>query len=649
MTRELIEAGLRQHQAGRLDDAQRLYEQALRAEPRHADALHLLGVIALQRGDAARALALIEHALETQPHNPHFHANRAHACLALQRIADAHAAYQRAAALEPREPGFALGAATCLARQGRLAEAEAALRQLVQQHARFARAWHNLANAVREQGRAHEAAELFRTAIEIEPGFADAHAGLGNALHALERLEEAEQAYRRFLALKTDAVDGWCNLASVLTDRGRFDEAVQACERGLALTRDSADLYWLLGSAHFRRGRLGAALEAFRETCRLDPRSARRMAAYGSALHESGKVREGLQWMERALALEPQSPELNYLLSGALLKGGDVHSGFARYGGRPARQQFLSRHAGQAAVRELPEKLSGSRLCVVSEQGLGDELFFLRYAPSAAARGATVAYRASAKIASILERAPGLARVIPRDAPLDEADFVLLAGDLPHALARLRSSPRPVTGEASAAGWPRMLRVFFPELPPPLALAPLSRELERMRDALARLGPPPYLGLTWRGGTAHEEQRGANWSLHKEIPLAGLGAALKNATGTLIALQRNPRPGEMEELAARAGAPVHDLTAHNEDLEAMLALLALLDDYIGVSNTNMHLRAGTGRAARVLVPQPPEWRWMAAGATSPWFPGFQIYRQRLGGDWSAALDRLRHDLSSGKR
>ena len=121
---------------------------------------------------------------------------------------------------------------------------------------------------------------------------------------------------------------------------------------------------------------------------------------------------------------------------------------------------------------------------------------------------------------------------------------------------------------------------------------------------------------------------------------------MRGVHGTLLALQRNPQPGEIEELSSRAGRPVHDLTALNEDLEAMLALLALVDDYIGVRNTNMHLRAGTGRTARVLVPRPAEWRWLIAGDESPWFPRFRIYRQKPDGDWGAAFDRLKHDLQA---
>ena len=79
---------------------------------------------------------------------------------------------------------------------------------------------------------------------------------------------------------------------------------------------------------------------------------------------------------------------------------------------------------------------------------------------------------------------------------------------------------------------------------------------------------------------------------------------------------------------------MHDFTALNEELEGMLALLALVDDYVGVSNTNLYLRAGVGRAARILVRCPAEWRWMSSGSASPWCPGFTVYRQSMDGDWT---------------
>src|SRR5688500_11808581 len=145
------------------------------------------------------------------------------------------------------------------------------------------------------------------------------------------------------------------------------------------------------------------------------------------------------------------------------------------------------------------------------------------------------------------------------------------------------------------------------------------------------------MGLTWQGGTAPEAQTGATWVLYKQIGLESLAQAVKKFAGTFIAIQRAPAAGQIDALAQALGRPVHDFSDLNEDLEGMLALLTLLDEYVGVSNTNMHLRAGVGKPARVLVPQPSEWRWMAHGRESPWFPGFPIYRQSVSGDWSVAL------------
>jgi hypothetical protein len=114
--------------------------------------------------------------------------------------------------------------------------------------------------------------------------------------------------------------------------------------------------------------------------------------------------------------------------------------------------------------------------------------------------------------------------------------------------------------------------------------------------------------------------------------------------GTCIALQRDPAAGELEQLTNTLGRNVVDLTALNEDLEDMLALLASIDEYVAVSNTNVHLRAGVGKVTRVLVPSPPDWRWMDAGRASPWFPDCRIYRQSSSGDWNTALAELEADL-----
>jgi tetratricopeptide (TPR) repeat protein len=615
----LIKRALEHHRAGRLLDSKALYEQALAIQPQHPDALHLAGVVALQGGDAERAVRLIQQAIEIRPDNPGFHANLGQALLALRRVAEARVAFQHAAALDPRAPQFAVAAASCLALQGGLAQAERDLRAVAQRHPGYALAWFNLGNAVQEQGRRQEAIELYRRAIELEPAHVDAHVNLGRALHGLGRFEEAEQAYRRCVALQPKNATARVNLASVLKDQGKFAEAAAVCRQGLQGAPGSAELNLLLGGVHMHQGQLTLALEAYRAAARAAPDNPRALWAVGYTLITTGKEPEGLQWLERARAIPPDSAVFRSAASSLYLALGDLQAGWKEYEWRAARLNFLTAHPGSRLALELPEHLAGVKICLIREQGLGDELFFLRFAAAVKARGAEITYRADTRIASMLERVPALERVLPASLPLPVADRYLLVGDLPRALGAL-------------------------DYPPPLALAPLPRQLESMRERLAALGPPPYLGLTWRAGIAPGEQRGTDWVLHKAVPLEALGGALRGVQGTLIALQRNPERGELEQLAALAGRPVHDLSALNEDLEGMLALLALVDDYVGVSNTNMHLRAGAGRSARVLVPAPPEWRWMVSGEESPWFPGFRIYRQGTDGDWGEPLARLAGDL-----
>jgi ADP-heptose:LPS heptosyltransferase len=89
---------------------------------------------------------------------------------------------------------------------------------------------------------------------------------------------------------------------------------------------------------------------------------------------------------------------------------------------------------------------------------------------------------------------------------------------------------------------------------------------------------------------------------------------------------------------------VHDLSAANADLEEALALMALLDEYVGVSSTNVHLRHAAGRPSRVLVPNPPEWRWGVQGE-SRWFPGTAVYREQVARGWDEAVARIRRDLA----
>ena len=652
MVRDLIQKGWAEQQAGRWESAKSLYNQALNIEPRQPDALNLLGVLALQEHDPEQAAALIAKAIEVQPSNPGFHANLGQAYLELRRVAEASDAFLKAAQLDPRNPQFVVGAAVCLALQGDTAQAEEQLRAITRKHPRYPLAWYNLGNVLRDAGRLADAADSYKRTIDLEPAFADAHNDLGRILHLLHRFDEAEGAYRRHLALSPASTPGVINLASLLIDRGKPAEAARLCRDAIARAGDQGaapDLQWMRGVAFSRQGDLASALIASRAAVASDPSHARALWSMGLALLHTGRPFEGLRSLARARQAQPDLPEFRQAFAGIYLASGNLQLGWREYRERPARVAFEEKFPQVHLTSNPVTSLSAKKVLVFREQGLGDEIFFLRFAPQLESRGAAVTYFANTKIASLLARVPAIAHVITEPAQWPVADLAVLAGDLPTLAEALDASPYPPTRAIDAErppGFPMLPRIFYPKLPRPLPLEPDPKRSKDMRERLSALGRPPYVGLTWRAGTAPEQQ-GADWVLHKEIPLGPLGAALRTmGGGTLLALQRQPQPGEIEALSRAAARPVHDLTALNEDLETMLALLAIADEYIGVSNTNMHLRAGTGLMARVMAPRPAEWRWFTAGSESPWFPGFRVYRQSANGEWTAALTALERDLKA---
>ena len=653
----LIDSGARELQQGRTEQARLMGEQALKLAPRNPDALHLLGVIALQRSEHAAATDLLQRAVAIRPGDPAFRCNLAYAYVGLKRLPQALDAFERAARLDPGDPDLQLGIGNCLGMMGKAAESEAVLRRLTARHPEHPLAWFNLANAVKDQERYEEARDLYVRVTQLAPQFAEAHCNLGVALHRLERYEEAERAFRACLGLKPDFVAACVSLAVTLNCLRQHTEAEALCREALARDPGQKNALPVLARALTFQHRWREAVECYQQTVREFPENSDAYGALGSALARTDRLTEAMQAFDRALALGNVSVHTRFAKAVALFAAGRMAEGAAEYAGRHERSAFIENHPERALAAGLPRDLRDQVVCLHGEQGIGDELFFLRFAPLLKARGGSVILHGHPKLAPVVARCGALDRVLPNAEPYASADHILFVGDLlAHFLGGLELSsirPRGISHRQRAGAarpssvFPRHSRVYWPQLPPPLPLAPLPERLASSTGRLRSLGPPPYLGLTWRAGTGPLEQRGHLWSLYKEIPLERFATALRGVEGTLISLQRRPEAGETQRLATLAGRTVHDLSVANEDLEEMLALLAVLDDYIGVSNTNMHLRAGVRVTARVLVPWPAEWRWLTSGEASPWFPGFRVYRQDPNGDWSAALKRLARDVAQG--
>jgi protein O-GlcNAc transferase len=209
---QAFEFALQHHQAGRLAEAEALYRQILAAQPNHADALHLLGVIAHQSGRQDLAVEWIRKAIALNPNHPAAHCNLGETYRTIGRLDEAIAAFREALRLKPDFLEACNNLGVALRERGRFDEAMAEFHRAIELKPDYPEAHSNLGNTHWERGQLDEAVASHRRAIEIEPGYAAAHNNLGVVLKDLGRPEEAVAAYRRALELKPDFPEAHGNL-----------------------------------------------------------------------------------------------------------------------------------------------------------------------------------------------------------------------------------------------------------------------------------------------------------------------------------------------------------------------------------------------------------------------------------------------------
>ncbi len=267
-------AALRHHQAGRLEEAERLYRQVLQGDPKHADALHFLGVIAHQRGRDDVALELLRQAIAQNARVPSFHNNLGNVLKALGRLEEAVASYHQALALRPDHAEAHGNLGSALQAQGRLDAAAAAYRRALALKPGSAEIHNNLGNTLQAQGQWDEAIASYARALTIKPNYAEAHANLGNVLKAQGRLEEAVASYRRALGLKPDYAQTHNNFGIVLLEQGLLEDAAASFARALALKPDYVEALTHLGHVLKEQGKPEEAQAAYRQALALEPENA---------------------------------------------------------------------------------------------------------------------------------------------------------------------------------------------------------------------------------------------------------------------------------------------------------------------------------------------------------------------------------------
>lgn len=396
------------------------------------------------------------------------------------------------------------------------------------------------------------------------------------------------------------------NLRAMLAHRsGDTMEAVTRLTQAIQLNAGVPDFHFNLGVALQTLERHADAAAVYRRALALAPQHVGALTNLGRALQKQARPQEAIVCFERALTLKPDLPEAHWGLATQRLLLGDFVQGWQEYEHRWTLSENHGLRREFAAPRWDGGDITGRTLLLHAEQGIGDTLQFVRYAPLLARRGAHVVVLCQPPLKRLLMEMDDIS-VVADGEPLPEFDLQLPLMSLPRVLGTTLAT----------------IPVDMPYLrADPVDVRAWGKKLDD-KDHFK-------IGLVWAGNRRHLNDCNRSCTLAAFAPLAAVSGI------RLYSLQKDEAAAEIRN----APANMRLVALGNElvDFADTAAAITCLDLVITVDTAVAHLAGALARPAWLLLPLAPDWRWMLAREDSPWYPSLRLFRQSQAGDWSGVL------------
>ena len=428
------------------------------------------------------------------------------------------------------------------------------------------------------------------------------------ALADAGRQAEAERLYRELLAYDGGNFDALMGLGALCSKRGAMQEAAVLLRKAVNQRSGSADAHLELGFALGSLGRVDEAIGRFRNALRLRPDCFRSLCNLGSLLAMQNALPEALAVFDRAVAIDPAIPFPRWHRGIVALALGQFDTGWQDIMARPPAPSAPVR----SPVWDGSQDVAGKTVLLRAEQGIGDMIQFVRYAPAVAARGATVVLEAHAPLLPLLDGRLNIASVHALDGALPPHDYHCALMSLPgmfwDGVATVPPAPYLAASEPLVAAW-------------------------RARLGTARR---PRIGVVWGGAAGHINDR------NRSMPLASMLTLLRSEAFEFVVLQKEIRAEDRALLATLPHIPILSPDLH--DFAETAAAVSLCDLVISVDTSVAHLAGALGRPVWILLAHCPDWRWMLERSDSFWYPSARLFRQPRPQDWDSVVGAVRSAL-----
>ncbi len=450
----------------------------------------------------------------------------------------------------------------------------------------------------------------FEKALEIDPDHEAATFALAEQLDEQGEFDEVITRLERLAEARLDSARVPLTLANFLRKYGRLEEAVAQWRIGLTKDPQWDDSWRNLGFGLEHLDRIDEAVDAYRQAVQAAPENAENYRYLGAALQDAGQLDAALAAYGQAVEVNPENAEAHWGRFWVRAIRGDFPKAWDDYEWRWKLSSRTTPELDDSAPLWEGGELAGQTFFLRAEQGYGDTLQAIRYAPVLIEMGATVKVGCPPALARLFANAPGVSEVVSGNAGNVSFHSHQAMFSLPRILGTtLESIPNRV----------------------PYLTAPNPNGLE-----LPTTSGTFRIGLTWHGSGSQSPDR-------RNVPFELLLPLLGQERTMFFSLQL----GDPASDPARAGVEhkLADLSPLMDDFASTAALIEQLDLVITIDTAVAHLAGALGKPTWLLLSAAPDWRWMLERDDSRWYPSMRLFRQDKLGDWSEPLARLAEALA----
>jgi len=392
----------------------------------------------------------------------------------------------------------------------------------------------------------------------------------------------------------------------------RYEEAIACYQAAIRIAPHMGEVHNNLGNSLMAFCRFYEAADSFSEATRLLPSSPVPLTARATALQALGLIKEAKADCREALKMAPDFAQAHWNLALNLLLQGHYSEGWQEYEWRWLRTDFTSPRRHSDIPQWDGSALHGRTILLHAEQGFGDAIQFVRYAPLVAQRGGSVVLECHPQLVSLFQGVEGVQAVIPFGTPLPKSSYQVPLLSLLHIFnTTLENIPSKV-----------------PYLSPPtdyrekwISLIPNNRSALR-------------IGLVWAGKSYPDPLRSCR--LAELAPLA--------TTHNVIFYSLQLGAGSEQVCSPAEEMTLIDLTGQIHDFADTAALIEQLDLVVSIDTAVGHLAGALGKPVHLMLPFAPDWRWLLERSDSPWYPSMRIFRQKQPGNWGETIITMRNAL-----